>query len=64
MKLFIIGVVMFVSIVVGGLLILSEKAYCYNCSSVGQECVFNLDCGIGCSCYKGSGHIYGVCGDR
>jgi len=64
MKNFLVGLLLFVSSISIALVFIPKTGYCYNCPSVGQECVYSLDCGIGCNCYKGGGHIYGVCGDK
>ena len=36
-----------------------NSSECWNCSP--KKCYFNLDCGIGCLCFKGRGHLQGNC---
>ncbi len=53
-KVLIAGVVLLASIAGGAFLWFPNEAVCYeNCPP--KRCSFDLDCGLGCFCYKGSG---------
>lgn len=46
--------------VVAGILIgWATPAVCWHCPP--KHCSFDLDCGIGCFCYKGEYELNGVC---
>lgn len=37
----------------------AKEAFCWNCPP--RVCYYDLDCGIGCWCYKGRYELTGVC---
>jgi hypothetical protein len=45
-------------IILSGLLF-AANAYCWNCPP--KRCSFDVECGVGCFCYKGEYQIYGRC---
>jgi len=52
----IIAIVMIVTL---GTLAVATQVECWDCTP--SRCNFNLDCDMGCFCYKGRHQIDGVC---